>query len=622
MTSAAVHLPGGLRGLLGALLAGLAACSSPAAPARTTASDGAFSAPSPDPCATRPAHDPICARGIQASGNATCLYSDHQVECFGPGIPNERLEFALPPGPEIDRSAFQERFFCALRAGRPQCFFFASQRWESPGDLTADDIHAAPDRQAICLRTGRSSTCYPVTAEGFVPGAPILAGELSRCGRGVLACAGERLRGAVYGGQHGCALREDEVVCWGDNEQGQLGVPASWTQQRERTLPDLGKIRMLAAGQAHTCALRAGGEVLCWGRFHPALFPGAEPLSEPRLVALTTAFDAHVALSDAGKIFVLEQDAGLSEPDLPAPVRQIRGPLWVLRDGRLLRFAREASSGRGVVLPISLSAPVAELWPGVDCARLTSGEVECWDLPGQTHFTKLARWGDHVPPADTGFAPPVPRPVRLFEVENAPGGSSRCAVDEAGTLLCWGDLEYHWTEEVRVWEGNKIAWVWSETRRGPVPLAGRRRIVDSTPSGCLLDDRGQLHRPDYLCRHGRCALRLFSSPPGQKVVSIRPGRTCAGASGSGAILSTEEPRNRIADRFGSHIPPARTLDPDLQLPSPAPPPVGLSSTSFGVTCRALEASGLRCRSDMPERHETSETNPLVSHLPRRLFSGP
>lgn len=69
------------------------------------------------------------------------------------------------------------------------------------------------------------------------------------------------------GSDHVCALRVDrQVQCWGSTEDGRLG------NGRESAITEAGPLvdgltdaTAIAAGQRHTCALRAGGTVVCWG---------------------------------------------------------------------------------------------------------------------------------------------------------------------------------------------------------------------------------------------------------------------------------------------------------------------------------------------------------------------
>jgi len=72
----------------------------------------------------------------------------------------------------------------------------------------------------------------------------------------------------VAGGEHTCAIRAGgAVACWGYNYLGQLGN-GSTRPTRATSLESvvgLADATHLAAGRYHTCALRAGGAVVCWG---------------------------------------------------------------------------------------------------------------------------------------------------------------------------------------------------------------------------------------------------------------------------------------------------------------------------------------------------------------------
>ena len=72
--------------------------------------------------------------------------------------------------------------------------------------------------------------------------------------------------GLAVGDRHTCALRlSGGVVCWGQNDHGQLG------RGRVDAPPDAGPVRGLSdavelvARRDYTCARRRSGEVVCWG---------------------------------------------------------------------------------------------------------------------------------------------------------------------------------------------------------------------------------------------------------------------------------------------------------------------------------------------------------------------
>ena len=73
----------------------------------------------------------------------------------------------------------------------------------------------------------------------------------------------------VAGAAHTCALRTDGAVfCWGDNASGQLGDNSTTDRLLPTGVNGLGSgsgVVALSAGAQHTCALKSNHEVVCWG---------------------------------------------------------------------------------------------------------------------------------------------------------------------------------------------------------------------------------------------------------------------------------------------------------------------------------------------------------------------
>jgi alpha-tubulin suppressor-like RCC1 family protein len=72
------------------------------------------------------------------------------------------------------------------------------------------------------------------------------------------------------GDGHTCGIRLGASLwCWGHNNHGQLGIGTSASQQdqaQQITVPYMGEWSSISAGGAHTCAIRGRGTLWCWGQ--------------------------------------------------------------------------------------------------------------------------------------------------------------------------------------------------------------------------------------------------------------------------------------------------------------------------------------------------------------------
>jgi alpha-tubulin suppressor-like RCC1 family protein len=138
-------------------------------------------------------------------------------------------------------------------------------------------------------------------------------------------------RSVSLGSWHSCAVNnDDEVLCWGRADSGQLGRPVIPEQgwSREPVRVDVANVVQVAAGEDHTCARTRAGKVWCWG-------------------------------STAGGRMGAQPD------DLGCDGRCQLSPLEVDRLDDVIDIAVTASS---------------------TCASLRNGEVHCW---GQNHKGQL-----------------------------------------------------------------------------------------------------------------------------------------------------------------------------------------------------------------------------------------
>jgi alpha-tubulin suppressor-like RCC1 family protein len=174
------------------------------------------------------------------------------------------------------------------------------------------------------------------------------------------------------GRDHTCALREDDVItCWGAAVDGELGsavrAAASGTPTDILEVPD--HVTTIAAGGLHTCLLTEDGEVYCWG-----------------------ANDTHQMGNHRG---------GEQDDEAPHPVRVVD-----------LEGVVEIAAGARHT-----------------CGRKADGTVFCW---GANHFGQL---GDGTETGDN-----VALQVKGLDDATtiAAGTRHTCAHRERGDQVCWG----------------------------------------------------------------------------------------------------------------------------------------------------------------------------------------
>lgn len=105
-------------------------------------------------------------------------------------------------------------------------------------------------------------------------GAIALEGRCAVLASGALMCGATPVQGiddavgVAFGTSHTCAVRATgEVDCWGDNTFGQLGngFAAPGTSPTPQAVVGLADAAAISAGLGHSCAVRKDGTVACWG---------------------------------------------------------------------------------------------------------------------------------------------------------------------------------------------------------------------------------------------------------------------------------------------------------------------------------------------------------------------
>jgi hypothetical protein len=271
---------------------------------------------------------------------------------------------------------------------------------------TRVSLPGAPSDIAVLGQAGdgEDSACAVVAGDvfcwSFQAGGPPAVEQLAGLGRTARITAND---------QHACALGEDGGVrCWGADYFGQLGdgrvEQGPFPPVAVAGLP--GAVVEIAAGEWHTCARTAAGELWCWGMgYGPAdACSGYACSSTPVRVALA---------GPAVRVY-----AG----GLTTCAETTDGTVWCWE------VENGVVTAPAAVPSLAGAAPVQ---PGyaLGCAIPGDHDPICWGRVG--HAVTLLTV-DH-----------VPVPGLAGVVEYASGWYHACARTEAGDVLCFGANDVH-----------------------------------------------------------------------------------------------------------------------------------------------------------------------------------
>ncbi len=219
------------------------------------------------------------ARRLVASSSAThacVLQPDSSVWCWGDNDSGELGNGTTNSSPPRGIGAPVQ--VLSSTGGQP---FFGSV------DLALGGHHTC------ALKGGGALWCWGYNAEGQVGNGMASIVPVTTPLQ-VLLAPGAPLTNAsqvVAGDYYTCALVAGEVLCWGDNSDGQLGVDPSVRGLSATPVQVIaGGIVELSAGHSHVCARRTDSGVVCWGRNNSQQLgePGAVSYDPRPFVALAS----------------------------------------------------------------------------------------------------------------------------------------------------------------------------------------------------------------------------------------------------------------------------------------------------------------------------------------------
>lgn len=379
------------------------------------------------------------AAGVAAGGEQSCAIKAGNVWCWGStwvglgdGTSTTSATPVLVQGlSDAAEVAVGDGHACARRADQTVWCWGDNGDGQLGNGTTTDAPTPVPvvgigdavaistgDRHSCAVRSGGQIACWGDNGDGQL-------GDGTTTSRSApVPVSGIGDARAVSGGAaHTCAvLRSGTVRCWGSNADDQLGDGTAVGNRLvpSADLPGLSDAVAVAAGDEHSCALRASGAIACWGdNWNGQLGDGttddrATPTAVPGLT--------DVAALSVGASFTC------------AVVRGGGSRCWGSDDsGQIGAEATSATTTTPVPVPGVGGAVGIASGAEHTCAASAAGAVQCW---GNGAGGQLGNGKTDVSAAPTAVG--GLQAVRGIGV----GAETSCAVEAAGTVRCWGRGRY------------------------------------------------------------------------------------------------------------------------------------------------------------------------------------
>ena len=321
------------------------------------------------------------------------------------------------------------------------------------------------------------------------------------------------------GENHICALDSvNQVHCWGTGVAKRLGqiddVTSESTPQRVKTDVAnvyLSDVEQVGAGFAHSCALKTGGNLVCWGeRGSGQLGDGKRDVTEDRGVPAPVASE-----SDRPELPLQTISAGGLHSCQVSNQGSIK--CWGRGYGGQLGRNEKVITNKGKTVPDSSGTgdllDMAQVSSGENhsCALNSSGQVYCWGtgILGDNKDVRISPLPVLVNKVVGGGSIPEIAQISV-------GERHTCAVTVGKNVLCWGDNEYGQLGNGGY--GDKLR---PEYVKGPIGTAGNLLNIVQVSAG--YNHTCAVNKSDHVfCWGSNAYLKLGMSS--QNSTSTKPNR--------------------------------------------------------------------------------------------------
>jgi alpha-tubulin suppressor-like RCC1 family protein len=251
----------------------------------------------------------------------------------------------------------------------------------------------------------------------------------------------------AMGSDHTCVLLiNGDVRCWGKNDQGQLGLGNTGTLGDDEPVISVSPVRFpvgfrvkqIAAGSFHTCALSDEGKVICWGENSSGELGQGDRVNRGGTPETTPDRLDFVDISPVKQII-----SGVSSKHTCAILESNAVKCWGLNASGQLGLGNKTNLGDNPseisqTAPIDLGTSLVKQFSvsgRTSCALLEDKTLHCWgnNSFGQLGYGNTSDFGDEI------GEKPISKRVEISNVTQiSVGNVHTCALISTGKVHCWG----------------------------------------------------------------------------------------------------------------------------------------------------------------------------------------
>ncbi len=325
---------------------------------------------------------------------------------------------------------------CAIRNNDSRVLCWGRSYYGSIGDGRIDDhnvyspILSTDTSGYLSINAGGYHTCglrddKRVLCWGLGTNGQLGNGDLLRKGDPTLTADTSEYLSVSAGIYHSCGIRANDsrVLCWGNNNYGQLGNGTIGGQKTTPTLTvDTSAYKSVSAGNSYTCGIRANdSRVLCWGSEESGRLGnnrsgfGSVPnpiltMDDSKYLQVSTGYYHTCGIREDGRVLCWGW-----------------GVYGVLGNGDTSFFSPEVRVPTLTVDSSKYKKVILQRYN--TCGIREDGRVLCW---GRGEFGALGNGGN----SDTGIPTLISDSLEYSHVGS--GWYHTCGIREDGRVLCWG----------------------------------------------------------------------------------------------------------------------------------------------------------------------------------------